>query len=272
MSSTRLVLCTALLLLLSAVAIFWVVQSENDPQGESSKWSTVLSTAVASDESDHAAEKPDQDRKAQNDAGVPIREGAAERDVTSRDGSESAAAGQVQTATFGSGCFWCGEAVFEQLAGVISAESGYAGGHVDNPTYYQVARGNTGHAEVVQIRYDPAVISYVELLEVFWRTHDPTTLNRQGVDRGPHYRSIILYHDEDQQRLAEELKQKLESAGAYRDPIVTEIAAYEKFYPAEDYHQDYYANNKQDRYCRVTIVPKLEKLKKVFADKLKEQE
>lgn len=179
--------------------------------------------------------------------------------------------GLTELATFGSGCFWCGEAVFERLQGVVSAESGFAGGHVDNPTYRQVIGGRTGHAEVVQVRYDPAIISYAELLQVFWKTHDPTTLNRQGADVGPQYRSIVLYHDDQQRETAEQYKKKLDEAGAFNDPIVTEIASYRAFYPAKADHQDFYRRNQDNRYCRAVIVPKLDKLEKVFADKLKEK-
>ncbi len=180
--------------------------------------------------------------------------------------------GQLATATFGSGCFWCGEAVFEQLAGVASVESGYSGGDTKDPTYYEVVRGNTGHAEVFQVRYDPQVISYPKLLEVFWRTHDPTTPNRQGNDVGPQYRSIILYHDEEQRRLAASYLEELDKSGAFRNPIVTEIKEFETFYPAEADHQDFYRRNKRNRYCRYVIVPKLKKLEQVFAEQLKPAE
>jgi peptide-methionine (S)-S-oxide reductase len=173
------------------------------------------------------------------------------------------------TATFGTGCFWCTEAIFERLKGVISAESGFSGGHVKNPSYREVCTGSTGHAEVCQIIYNPSVISYVELLEVFWKTHDPTTLNRQGEDVGTQYRSAIFYHTEEQKALAAEMKEKLTKAGIWKDPIVTEIVPYKAFYKAEDYHQGYYDQNTQQPYCRVVITPKLEKFKKVFADKLK---
>jgi len=173
------------------------------------------------------------------------------------------------TATFGTGCFWCTEAIFERLEGVISAESGFSGGHVKNPSYREVCTGSTGHAEVCQIIYNPSVISYVELLEVFWKTHDPTTLNRQGEDVGTQYRSAIFYHTEEQKALAAEMKEKLTKAGIWKDPIVTEIVPYKAFYKAEDYHQGYYDQNTQQPYCRVVITPKLEKFKKVFADKLK---
>jgi peptide-methionine (S)-S-oxide reductase len=147
--------------------------------------------------------------------------------------------------------------------------SGYSGGSTKNPTYEQVCNGNTGHAEVIQVTYDPAVITFPELLEVFWQTHDPTTKNRQGNDIGSQYRSAIFYHTEDQHRLAEEYKKKLDASGAFRAPIVTEITAFKEFYPAEDYHQNYFARNPNQAYCNAVIPPKLDKLKKVFADKLK---
>ncbi len=149
----------------------------------------------------------------------------------------------MELATFGNGCFWCTEAVFQELKGVKKVESGYSGGHVKNPGYKEVTTGATGHAEVVQITYDPEVITYPELLEVFWKTHDPTTLNRQGADVGTQYRSVVFYHNEEQKQMAEAYKQKLEQAGIWDDPIVTEITAYESFYKAEDYHQDYYSLN-----------------------------
>ncbi len=173
------------------------------------------------------------------------------------------------TATFGSGCFWCTEAIFEKLKGVESVVSGYSGGKTDNPTYKEVCSGETGHAEVTQITYDPSIISFTELLEVFWKTHDPTTLNRQGNDVGTQYRSVIFYHNEEQKKLAEEYKKKLEEAKIYANPIVTEITKFEKFYPAENYHQDYYEQNKSQPYCSFVIKPKVEKFKKVFEDKLK---
>lgn len=175
----------------------------------------------------------------------------------------------LQAATFGGGCFWCTEAVFEQLNGVKSAVSGYAGGNVPFPSYKQVCTGLTGHAEVTQITYDPAVISYSELLEVFWKTHDPTTLNRQGPDVGTQYRSVIFTHDEEQDRLARTYKDKLNASGAFNAPIVTQIEPLNVFYPAEKYHQNYYRSNKFEGYCQYVIVPKLEKFRKVFKDKLK---
>jgi peptide-methionine (S)-S-oxide reductase len=165
---------------------------------------------------------------------------------------------KTETATFGGGCFWCMEAVYVRLPGVISVTSGFAGGKTENPTYHDVCNGNTGHAEVTQIVYDPAKISYDKLLTVFWQAHDPTTLNRQGADEGTQYRSVILFHDEKQRLLAE--KSKLAAQSDFRSPIVTEIAAFKKFYPAEDYHQGYYDNNSNAGYCQVVIKPKLEKL------------
>jgi peptide-methionine (S)-S-oxide reductase len=177
---------------------------------------------------------------------------------------------KVDTATFGTGCFWCTEAIFEELKGVLKVTSGYSNGHVDNPTYKEVCDGETGHAECVQIIYEPEKISFDELLEVFFQVHDPTTLNRQGADVGTQYRSAIFYHNNEQKEKAEYYKAELNKSGAYKSPIVTEIASAQKFYPAEDYHQEYYLNNKNSNpYCAVVIRPKLDKFKKVFADKLK---
>jgi peptide-methionine (S)-S-oxide reductase len=175
----------------------------------------------------------------------------------------------LDTITLGAGCFWCVEAIFEQLEGVNSVESGYSGGQVKNPTYKEVCTGNTGHAEVCQVAYDPKVISLVELLEVFWKTHDPTTLNRQGGDVGTQYRSAIFFHNEDQRKLAVEMKEKLNSAGIWKDPVITEIVPFSAFYKAEDYHQEYYFQNTAQPYCTAVITPKVEKFRKVFADKLK---
>ena len=174
-----------------------------------------------------------------------------------------------ESATFGAGCFWCVEAVFERLKGVEKVISGYSGGTVPNPTYEEVCNGTTGHAEVCQIIYDPQKISYKELLEVFWSTHDPTTLNRQGNDMGTQYRSAIFYHNEEQKKLAEEYKRKLTEAKIFDNPIVTEITKLNKFYEAEKYHQDYYNNNKYQPYCTFVITPKIEKFEKVFESKLK---
>lgn len=177
--------------------------------------------------------------------------------------------GSTDTATLGAGCFWCVEAVFQQLNGVHKVSSGYSGGHVKNPTYEQVCEKNTGHAEVIQVVYDPQVISFDELLEVFWQTHDPTTLNRQGNDTGPQYRSAIFYHNEEQKQKALHYKEQLNESGAFKDPIITEIAPFKNFYEAEDYHQNYYLNNGSQPYCYFVIRPKLEKFEKVFKEKMK---
>lgn len=177
----------------------------------------------------------------------------------------------TQTATFANGCFWCTEAIFEELKGVISATSGYTGGETKNPTYKEVCSGQTGHAECLQIVYDPSIISFDELLEVFWETHDPTTLNQQGADIGTQYRSGVFYHNEEQREKAEKYKAALNKSGAFDKPVVTEITAFTKFYPAEDYHQQYFENNENTNpYCRIVIRPKLDKFRKVFKDKLKQ--
>jgi len=176
---------------------------------------------------------------------------------------------KLKTAVFAGGCFWCTEAIFSELKGVQKVVSGYSGGKLPNPTYEQVCTGKTGHAECTQITYDPAQITFAELLEVFWMTHDPTTLNRQGADSGTQYRSAIFYTDEDQKQVASEYKAKLEKEKIWNNPIVTEITKFEKFYPAENYHQEYYQNNPNQGYCRIVITPKIEKFKKIFANKLK---
>lgn len=179
----------------------------------------------------------------------------------------------TDTATLANGCFWCTEAIFEQLEGVISATSGYTGGQIENPTYKQVTTGETGHAEALQIIYDPKKISFDELLEVFWETHDPTTLNRQGADIGTQYRSGVFYHNEEQKQKAEKYKTELDKSGAFNSPIVTEITPFTKFFPAEDYHQQYFENNENSNpYCKIVIRPKLDKFRKVFKDKLKERQ
>jgi peptide-methionine (S)-S-oxide reductase len=184
--------------------------------------------------------------------------------------SESIPAGvKTDTATFGTGCFWCTEAVFQELKGVYKVTSGYSGGTVKNPSYEDVCSGTTGHAECLQIIYDPKVISFDELLEVFWEAHDPTTLNRQGNDVGTQYRSVIFYHDQEQKKKAEEYKGKLDKSGAYSNPIVTEITPFNHFYAAEDYHQDYYRLHGSQPYCSFVIRPKVEKFEKVFKNKLK---
>jgi peptide-methionine (S)-S-oxide reductase len=179
---------------------------------------------------------------------------------------------KMATATFGGGCFWCTEAVFLRLDGVEKVVSGYMGGQLKNPTYQDVLTGLTGHAECIQVTYDENKVGYEELLEIFWKTHDPTTLNRQGYDIGTQYRSVVFYHTPEQKNLAEQWKKKLDESEVFDKPIVTEISAASQFYPAEDYHQNYFAKNPQDRYCRMTIGPKYKKLEKLFADKLKPEE
>ncbi len=174
-----------------------------------------------------------------------------------------------QTAIFGGGCFWCIEAVFQRLEGVSHVESGYMGGHVDQPTYRQVCEGDTGHVEVVRVTFDQDKVSYRELLDVFFTMHDPTTLNRQGNDAGEQYRSVIFYTNEEQQRIAEDVIAEMTAAKVYAEPIVTAIEPAEKFYPAEDYHQNYYNENSRQPYCMFVISPKLAKLEKKFAEKLR---
>lgn len=175
---------------------------------------------------------------------------------------------KLDTTTLGAGCFWCIEAVFQNLKGIQSVVSGYTGGQVENPTYEQICTGTTGHAEVAQIIFDPAVISFEDLLYVFWRTHDPTTLNRQGADVGTQYRSAIFYDSEEQKEIAEKSKAKTGASDLWPDPIVTEISRLDKFYNAEEYHQDYYKLNPNQPYCRLVIDPKIRKLKKEFSDRL----
>jgi len=176
---------------------------------------------------------------------------------------------ELDTALFGAGCFWCVEAMFQRLDGVVKVESGYAGGHALNPTYKEVCTGTTGHAEVCRITFDPKKVSYETLLSIFWQTHDPTTLNRQGNDVGTQYRSSIFYYNDVQKQLAEKYKTELNASGAFSSPIVTEIIAVSNYYPAEDYHQNYYNQNSEQSYCQFVIAPKVEKLEKVFKDKLK---
>ncbi len=174
-----------------------------------------------------------------------------------------------QTATFGAGCFWCVEAVFSRLKGVQSVTSGYSGGHVKNPSYKEVCTGETGHAEAVQVVFDPKEIAYAKLLEIFFKTHDPTTLNRQGADVGTQYRSVIFYHNDEQRKTAVELKEMLDKSGIWDDPIVTIIEPFKEFYKAEGYHQDYFVNNKNQPYCQMVVNPKVEKFEKLFKDYLK---
>ncbi len=183
--------------------------------------------------------------------------------------SEHISYGQTETATFGGGCFWCTEAIFRSLKGVETVESGYSGGKLKNPTYKEVCTGETGHAEVIQVTFNPKVISFHELLEVFWETHDPTTLNRQGADSGTQYRSAIFYHSQEQKETAEKYKAELNKENVFNKPVVTEITVFDQFYKAENYHQNYFANNRSQGYCQFVIVPKIEKFRKVFKDKLK---
>jgi peptide-methionine (S)-S-oxide reductase len=180
-------------------------------------------------------------------------------------------AGATEIATLGGGCFWCLEAVYEQVNGVLRVESGYAGGRVPNPSYEAVCTGTTGHAEVVQITFDPRVVTFRELLEIFFVIHDPTTLNRQGADVGTQYRSVIFYHSPEQREIAKRVIAEVEAAKLWDDPIVTEVTPFEAFYKAEAYHQGYFRNNPNQGYCRVVIAPKVAKFRKLFADKLKKQ-
>jgi peptide-methionine (S)-S-oxide reductase len=176
---------------------------------------------------------------------------------------------QTQTATLAGGCFWCLEAVFDNLQGVTDVVSGYSGGNAPNPTYHDVTSGRTGHAEVVQLTFDPDQISFQEILEVFFTIHDPTTLNRQGADVGTQYRSAIFYHSEEQQQIAEQVIADLEKQKIWGDPIVTQVAPFEVFYPAEDYHQEYFANNPYQPYCQMVVAPKVAKFRKKFAERLR---
>lgn len=176
---------------------------------------------------------------------------------------------KMETATLGNGCFWCTEAIFQQLNGVLNVQSGYSGGHVVNPDYKTVCEGHTGHAEVLQIIFNPSVISYADLLEVYWNTHDPTTLNRQGNDIGTQYRSVIFYHTPEQKETAEQYRQQLAASGTYSNPIVTAIEPFSVFYPAEDYHTNYFNLHPENNYCALVVRPKVEKFQKVYKDKLK---
>lgn len=177
--------------------------------------------------------------------------------------------GSTEVATLAGGCFWCVEAVFEETKGVLKVESGYSGGFVPNPTYQQVCSETTGHAEVVQVTFDPQVVSYWDILRIFFATHDPTTLNRQGADVGARYRSAVLYHDEEQRRVAEEVISEIEAEGVWDDSIVTEVVPFEVFYRAEEYHQGYFRNNARQPYCQVVIAPKVAKFRKQHLDKLR---
>ena len=190
---------------------------------------------------------------------VPVKQ-AEKQEVMQTNG--------LATATFGAGCFWCVEAIFQDLKGVEKVASGYSGGKIDNPTYREVCSGTTGHAEVIQVFYDPAIVSFETLAKVFFTTHDPTTLNRQGADAGTQYRSVIFYHDEEQKAIAEQLKKEF-APTLWDDPIVTEISPYSNFFKAEDYHQNYYNDNPNQGYCRIVINPKVQKFRKMHADLLK---
>lgn len=201
----------------------------------------------------------------QNESHIPLSMTSEENNILSSTGTSKT----LDSATFGNGCFWCTEAIFQQLKGVDTVVSGYSGGQIKNPTYKEVCSGLTGHAEVLRIYFNPQIISFTDLLEVFWYTHDPTTLNRQGNDVGTQYRSVVFYHNEEQKKLAELYKKKLTDAKVYDQPIVTEISPVINFYPAEDYHQNYYNLHGTQPYCQFVIRPKLEKFKKAFGGKTK---
>lgn len=189
--------------------------------------------------------------------------------VQAQNSTQKTMSTSLETATLGSGCFWCTEAFFLEVKGIESVVSGYSGGKVKNPTYREVCTGLTGHAEVIQVKFDPKVISYADVLEIFWNTHDPTTLNKQGADEGPQYRSVVFYHNDAQKKTAEEYKSQLDKSGVFKNPIVTEISPFSVFYPAEEYHQNYYALNPNQGYCQYVIRPKVEKFRKQYAAKLK---
>ena len=188
--------------------------------------------------------------------------------VAAKDSGIVTPSGATEFATLGAGCFWCVEAIFQDLKGVSKVESGYSGGHVSNPTYREVCSGLTGHAEVIRVTFDPAVISFKEILEVFFTVHDPTTLNRQGADSGTQYRSAIYYHSPEQKTVAEAVKQSMQSI--WDDPIVTEVSAFETFYKAEDYHQNYFKDNPNQPYCSIVIAPKVKKFRQQYQEKLKQ--
>lgn len=177
----------------------------------------------------------------------------------------------LEIATLANGCFWCTEAIFSRVMGIKSVIPGYSGGKTSNPSYEQVCTGMTGHAETVQIEYDPKIISFERILDIFWHTHDPTTLNRQGNDVGTQYRSAIFYHDENQKNIAEKLKRELEKEGVFKNPIVTEIVTFSNFYSAEDYHKEYYENNRNAPYCSFVIDPKIQKLLQKYSNKIKQE-
>ena len=206
-------------------------------------------------------------------ASITVASVAVAQEVAAPSGEKSSGVSkqrEMDKATFGGGCFWCVEAVFENVKGVKDVVSGYEGGRLRNPNYKQVCTGRTGHAEVCEITYDPSEVTFKELLEIFWKTHDPTTLNQQGADIGTQYRSVVFYHDAEQKEIAELYKKKLDQSGAFPNRIVTEISKATDFYPAEEYHQDYYRNNPNAGYCAAVVRPKVEKFKQAFADKLDE--
>ena len=190
--------------------------------------------------------------------------------IMAADARPTSSNAKLEKATFGSGCFWCTEAVFQNLRGVESVVSGYSNGEVENPTYEDVCTGRTGHAEVIQVTYDPAVLKFEDLLKVFWQTHDPTTPNQQGHDIGTQYRSGVFYHTDEQRKIAEQYKQQLDASKTFAKPIVTEITAIKKFYPAEKYHQNYFNANPAQSYCQFVIRPKVEKFNKDFKALLKD--
>lgn len=229
------------------------------PAGFALLWAVFLLAVISCSQSQQAT------------SAVPPLETISETSSGYSSSPSSTMINNLDTATFGSGCFWCTEAFFQRLEGVQKVTSGYAGGKIDNPTYKEVCSGNTGHAEVVQVLYDPSVVSFADLLQVFWETHDPTTLNRQGNDVGTQYRSAIFYHNEEQKKEAKMYMEKLDKSGAWNNPIVTTLEKYTKMYPAEDYHQNYYNENGRQPYCSFVISPKVDKFEKVFKDKLKKQ-
>lgn len=199
---------------------------------------------------------------------TPKKDSTMTTTASAKDSSIVTSSGQTEVATLGGGCFWCVEAIFQDLKGVLKVESGYSGGEVDNPSYREVCTGLTGHAEVINVTFDPAVISFKEILEVFFTVHDPTTLNRQGADTGTQYRSAIFYHSPEQKAVAEEVKKSAQEI--WDDPIVTEIAAFDKFFKAEDYHQNYFKDNPNQAYCSIVIAPKVKKFRQKYQEKLKQ--
>lgn len=199
---------------------------------------------------------------------TPKKDSTMTTTVATADSNIISPSGKTEVATLGAGCFWCVEAIYQDLKGVLKVESGYSGGHIDNPTYREVCSGLTGHAEVINVTFDPAVISFKEVLEIFFTFHDPTTLNRQGADSGTQYRSAIFYHSPEQKTVVEAVKQSMQSV--WDDPIVTEITAFEKFYKAEQYHQNYYKDNPNQPYCSIVIAPKVKKFRQQYQEKLKQ--